>query len=72
MTIRIRAVRNATQGATYRRCPLDQAEHELFPGVPYHSLNKDQRVQTYQRAGEIYFARTGRLPGQPRPALAPP
>lgn len=39
--------------------PLDEAEARLYPGVPYHRLNREQRFKAYELAKQIIFERTG-------------
>ena len=43
------------------QAPLEQAELELYPGIPYASYTRDMRFKTYDRAKQIYFTCTGHL-----------
>lgn len=41
--------------------PIEQAEEELYPGIPYAIYTKDMRFATYDRAKQIIFEKSGRL-----------
>jgi hypothetical protein len=41
--------------------PLEQAEAELFPSIPYESYTQEMRFASYERAKQIIFERTGYL-----------
>lgn len=43
------------------QAPLDEAELELYPGVPYERYTPAMRFATYERAKQIYFTATGHL-----------
>lgn len=42
------------------RGPLEQAEEELFPGIPYQELTHLQREDAIARAKQIVFEKTGK------------